>query len=167
MGVTYPPGRSPEELARKLSAMMKRTQDMTPAMKVGAEAIDRLMKKTFDLSASPTSVPWKELSKKTIKKRRKNSSTPLVDTGMLRKRTVARGGARTIYFASNVAYAGFQQFGTRYIPARPFMPITRSGDLTDDAGPAKLVFDRLVATSSTGGCANDCRCRRRHSPRAA
>ena len=37
MGVTYPPGRSPEELARKLSAMMKRTQDMTPAMKVGAD----------------------------------------------------------------------------------------------------------------------------------
>lgn len=145
MGVTYPPGRSPEDLARKMSAMMKRTQDMTPAMKVGAEAIDRLMKKTFDLSASPTGVPWKELSKKTIKKRRKNSSTPLVDTGMLRKRTVARGGARTIYFASNVAYAGFQQFGTRFITARPFMPITRSGDLTDDAGPAKLVFDRIAA----------------------
>jgi phage gpG-like protein len=145
MGVTYPPGRSPEDLARKMSAMMKRTQDMTPAMKVGAEAIDRLMKKSFDVSRSPTDIGWAPLTDETIKKRRKNSSTPLVDTGMLRKRTVARAGARTIYFSSNVAYAGYQQFGTRYIPARPFMPITRSGDLTDDAGPAKLVFDRIAA----------------------
>ena len=145
MGVTYPPGRSPEDLARKMSAMMKRTQDMTPAMKVGAEAIDRLMKKSFDVSRSPTDIGWAPLTDETIKKRRKNSSTPLVDTGMLRKRTVARAGARTIYFSSNVAYAGYQQFGTRYIPARPFMPITRSGDLTDDAGPAKVVFDRIAA----------------------
>jgi len=145
MGVTYPPGRSPEDLARKMSAMMKRTQDMTPAMKVGAEAIDRLMKKSFDVSRSPTDIGWEPLTDETIKRRRKKSSTPLVDTGMLRKRTVARAGARTIYFSSNVAYAGFQQFGTRYIPARPFMPITRSGELTDDAGPAKLVFDRIAA----------------------
>lgn len=145
MGVTYPPGRSPQDLARKMSAMMKRTQDMTPAMKVGAEAIARLMQKTFDNSASPTGVKWKPLSDKTIAKRRKGSSTPLVDSNKLREATVARGGARTIYFSSNRAYAGFQQFGTRYIPARPFMPITRSGELTDDAGPAKVVFDRIAA----------------------
>ena len=50
---------------------------------------------------------------------------------------------RRINFGTNIKYAGFQQFGTRYIPARPFLPITRSGELTDNAGPAKLVFDRI------------------------
>lgn len=145
MGVTYSPGRSPQDLARKMSAMMKRTQDMTPAMKVGAQAIQRLMAKTFDNSASPTGQKWDALSEQTIERRRKQSSTPLVDTGRLRASMATSYGARNINFGTNVNYAGFQQFGTRHIPARPFMPITRSGDLTDDAGPAKVVFDRIAA----------------------
>ena len=145
MGVTYPPGRSPQELARKLSAMVKRTQDMTPAMKVGAESIQRLIQKTFQTSASPTGEKWEDLDPETIKRRRKKSNIPLVDTGKLRLSMATSYGARTINFGTNTKYAGFQQFGTRFIPARPFLPVTRSGDLTDDAGPAKLVFDRIAA----------------------
>lgn len=145
MSVTYPPGRSPQDLARKMSAMMKRTQDMTPAMKVGAQAIQRLMTKTFDNSASPTGKQWKPLAPQTIAKRKDNSSTPLIDKGPLSESMATSHGARSINFGTNVPYAGFQQFGTRYIPARPFMPITRSGELTDDAGPAKVVIERIVA----------------------
>ena len=84
MGVTYPPGRSPQDLARKMSAMVKRTQDMTPAMKVGAESIQRLIQKTFQTSASPTGEKWDDLDPETIKRRRKKSNIPLVDTGKLR-----------------------------------------------------------------------------------
>ena len=145
MGVTYPPGRSPQDLARKMSAMMKRTQDMTPAMKVGAQAISRLLLNTFQQSASPTGVRWKPLAPQTIAKRKDNSSTPLIDKGPLSESMATSYGARTITFGTNIKYAGFQQFGTRYIPARPFLPITRDGQLTDDAGPAKLVFDRIAA----------------------
>ena len=146
MGVTYPPGRSPQDLARKMSAMVKRTQDMTPAMKVGAEAIVRLIANTFQKSASPTGIGWEPLAEATIKRRRQNSNTPLMDTKRLSRSLLnASYGARSIKFGTNVEYAGYQQFGTRYIPARPFLPITRSGDLTDDAGPAKLVFDRIAA----------------------
>ena len=145
MGVTYPPGRSPQELARKMSAMVKRTQDMTPAMKVGAQAISRLLLNTLQQSASPTGIRWKPLAPQTIAKRKDNSSTPLIDKGPLSESMATSYGARTITFGTNIKYAGFQQFGTRYIPARPFLPITRSGQLTDDAGPAKLVFDRIAA----------------------
>jgi phage gpG-like protein len=145
MGVTYPPGRSPQDLARKMSAMVKRTQDMTPAMKVGAQAISRLLLNTFQKSASPTGVRWKPLAPQTIAKRKDNSSTPLIDKGPLSESMATSYGARTINFGTNIKYAGYQQFGTRYIPARPFLPITRAGDLTDDAGPAKLVFDRIAA----------------------
>lgn len=145
MSVTYPPGRSPEDLARKMSAMMKRTQDMTPAMKVGAESVQRLIQKTFQTSASPVGVGWEPLAEATVKRRRKKSNTPLVDTGKLRLSMATSFGARTINFGTNTKYAGYQQFGTRFIPPRPFLPITRSGDLTDDAGPAKLVFDRIAA----------------------
>lgn len=143
MGVTYPPGRSPQDLARKMSAMMKRTQDMTPAMKVGAEAIVRLIANTFQNSTSPTGVEWKGLDPETVKKRKKNSDQPLMDTKRLSRSLLnASHGARSIRFGTNVEYAGFHQFGTRRIPARPFMPITAQGELTM-AGPAKLVFDRI------------------------
>lgn len=143
MTVSYPPGRSPQELARKLSAMAARSQDMTPAMKVGAEAIKRLITMTFSSQASPVGAKWKPLSEKTIARRRKGSSTALVDTGVLRNSVATSSGPRTILFGTNVPYAGFQQFGTKRIPARPFMPITRSGQLMDDNAPAKVVFDRI------------------------
>ena len=143
MAVSYPGGKSPDKAARAWGAMMRRSENLTPAMKVGAESIQRLIQKTFQTSASPTGEKWEPLAEATVKRRRQNSNTPLVDTGKLRLSMATSYGARTINFGTNTKYAGFQQFGTRYIPARPFLPITRSGELTDDAGPAKLVFDRI------------------------
>ena len=122
--------------------MMRRSENLTPAMKVGAESIQRLIQKTFQTSASPTGEKWDDLDPETIKRRRKKSNIPLVDTGKLRLSMATSYGARTITFGTNTKYAGFQQFGTRRIPARPFMPITAQGELTM-AGPAKIVFDRI------------------------
>lgn len=144
MAVSYPGGKSPDKAARAFAAMMRRSENLTPAMKVGAESIQRLIQKTFQTSASPTGEKWDDLDPETIKRRRKKSNIPLVDTGKLRLSMATSYGARTINFGTNTKYAGFQQFGTRYIPARPFLPITRSGELTDDAGPAKLVFNRIL-----------------------
>lgn len=143
MGVSYPGGKSPDKAARAFAAMMRRSENLTPAMKVGAESIQRLIQKTFQTSASPTGEKWDDLDPETIKRRRKKSNIPLVDTGKLRLSMATSYGARTINFGTNTKYAGFHQFGTRRIPARPFLPITRAGELTDDAGPAKLVFDRI------------------------
>jgi phage gpG-like protein len=145
MGVSYPGGQSPDKAARAWGAMMRRTTDLGPAMKVGAEAVQRLIQNTFQTSKSPVGAKWDALDEKTIAKRRKKSSTPLVDTGKLRLSMYARGGARSIAFGTNTGYAGFQQFGTRYIPARPFLPITSSGELTTSSPPAKTVFDRISA----------------------
>ncbi len=141
MGVSYPGGKSPDKAARAFAAMMRRSENLTPALKVGAESVNRLLKTSFQESRTPTGTDWKTLDPETIKRRRKQSSKPLIDTGVLRNSTYARSGARTIYFGTNISYAGFQQFGTRRIPARPFLPITAQGELTM-AGPAKTVFDR-------------------------
>ncbi len=142
MAVSYPGGKSPDKAARAFAAMMRRSENLTPAMKVGAEAVTRLLQLGFTNSKSPTGLDWKELKKATVKKRRKNSDKPLLDLENLRKSSVAVHGARSITFGSNRKYAGFHQFGTRYIPARPFLPITAQGELTM-AGPAKTVFDRI------------------------
>ena len=143
MGVSYPGGKSPDKAARAFAAMMRRSENLTPAMKVGAEAIVRLIANTFQKSASPTGEKWEDLDPKTVKKRKKNSDKPLLDSTRLSRSLLnASYGARSIKFGTNVEYAGFHQFGTRRIPARPFMPITAQGELTM-AGPAKLVFDRI------------------------
>ena len=143
MAVSYPPGKSPADLQRKLSAMAARTQDMGPQLKVGAAAINRLIVNTFSRQKTPESKDWDKLDPKTVERRRKNSATALVDTGRLRSSIATASGARTISFGTNVGYAGFQQFGTRRIPARPFLPITKSGQLMDSADPARVVFDRI------------------------
>ena len=150
MAVSYPPGRSPADLHRKITAMAARTQDMTPAMKVGAAAINRLIVNTFSRQKTPESKDWKELDPKTVERRRKNSSTALVDTGRLRSSIATSSGARTITFGTNVGYAGVHQFGSKrrvpgrpFIVARPFLPITITGQLTDSANPARAVFDRI------------------------
>ena len=150
MAVSYPPGKSPADLQRKLSAMAARTQDMGPQLKVGAAAINRLIVNTFSRQSSPENAAWKPLAEATIAKRRKNSATALVDTGRLRSSIATASGARTITFGTNVGYAGVHQFGSKrrvpgrpFIVARPFLPITITGQLTDSADPARVVFDRI------------------------
>ena len=149
MAVSYPPGKSPKDLSRALTAMARRTQDMTPAMKVGAEAVKRLITMPYNTHVSPGGVPWKlPLAPSTIKKRRKRSASPLNDTNALKQSTNTANGARSIFFFATAKYAGFQQFGTKkangsvHIPARPFLPITRDGQLVD-TGQAGVVFDRI------------------------
>jgi phage gpG-like protein len=143
MAVSYPPGKSPADLQRKLSAMAARTQDMTPAMKVGAEAVKRLITMPYNTYVSPGGVKWKlPLAPSTIKKRRKGSASPLNDSGDLKRSTNTASGARSIFFFATAKYAGYQQFGTRTIPARPFLPITRDGELVQ-TGQAGVVFGRI------------------------
>lgn len=149
MAVSYPPGKSPADLHRKITAMAARTQDMTPAMKVGAEAVKRLITKPYNDFVSPGGVAWKlPLAPSTIEKRRKKSATPLTDTGDLKRSTNTASGARSIFFFATAKYAGYQQFGTKkkngqvHIPARPFLPITRDGELVE-TGQAGVVFDRI------------------------
>ena len=143
MAVSYPPGKSPKDLSRALTAMARRTQDMTPAMKVGAEAVKRLITMPYNNYVSPGGVAWKlPLAPSTIAKRRKKSATPLTDTGDLKRSTNTASGARSIFFFATAKYAGFQQFGTRRIPARPFLPIERNGELVQ-TGQAGVVFDRI------------------------
>ena len=149
MAVSYSPGKSPKDLSRALTAMARRTQDMTPAMKVGAEAVKRLITMPYNTYVSPGGVKWKlPLAPSTIKKRRKRSASPLNDSSHLKESTNTASGARSIFFFATAKYAGFQQFGTKkkngqvHIPARPFLPITRDGQLVE-TGQAGVVFGRI------------------------
>ena len=73
----------------------------------------------------------------------KSTHPLLIKSGDLRRnfRSVVTG-PDTVVVGTKVKYAGYHQFGTKHMPARPFFPIDERGQLT----PAmKSKIDRNVA----------------------
>lgn len=57
----------------------------------------------------------------------------LIDTGQLSKFTVQASNNEVI-IGTNAAYGVYHQFGTKKMPARPFMPISSDGDMDSRMG---------------------------------
>lgn len=111
--------------------------DYSKPLKQCAFILSAALKEGFVHARAPDGSPWKPLLKPRRKgtrnkgkgARRRSSTTnqPLWDTGRL----VASMGAGSdhvehitcdsLVFGTNVSYAVFHQFGTRTIPARPFL----------------------------------------------
>lgn len=89
------------------------------------EQIQRDIESHFALSRGPDGTPWKPLKYRQGK--------PLILSGALRAAAVAAAGSPQITEASLVVslteppYAQYHQFGTRRIPARPFMGLSEEG----------------------------------------
>jgi phage gpG-like protein len=87
----------------------------------------------FDGSRDPSGVPWTPL--------RGRRGKPLVRSGALRSSGRARRGPRGVAYGSDSPYAGYQNFGTRTIPARPFVGVSEA--VADEI--AGLAADWLAA----------------------
>lgn len=138
-----------------LEGMGTRSLDLSPALAVIASDLASFVLSRFDESADPAGREWEKLADSTVKQRRGGSSTPLVDTGILRGSITAVSDKTSITVGSNVAYAGYQQFGTAttqyleeggtldmvHVPARPFIPITWGGELMNE-GPIAVEWTR-------------------------
>lgn len=126
-------GRGIDEAQERLEQIRARLENLQPVMEVAAQDTVTLIDDSFDGQRSPDGTPWQELSEKTIARRRKGRGTgeprALIDTGRLRQSITGRGSRRGFTFGTNVIYGGVQQFGggRSRIPARPFLPIVRSG----------------------------------------
>lgn len=85
-----------------------------------AERLSAELLSQFDRGVDPYGAPWKPLAKSTVI--RKGHSTILVDTHRMELETMAlpRGGAGVELVSTEVA--GFHQFGTKNMPARPVLP---------------------------------------------
>lgn len=81
---------------------------------------DDLVREGFDRSRAPSGQPWRPLARS--RPRGRPGRRPLVDTGTLRawaSHAMVQGAAATW---DAPLYGAFHQFGTRTIPARPFLP---------------------------------------------
>lgn len=148
-----------DALRDRLDEIGERARNLEPVLSVAAEDLKTLVDDSFEGSRSPAGVRWQPLAPATVKKRRQGSSKPLVDTGNLRNSINASSGPGRLSVGTNVPYAGFHQFGTGDIPARPFLPIAGSpGSLSlVTTGPASQEIERIrrmievyVATGEIG-----------------
>lgn len=131
-----------------MDEMAERSVDMSPVLTVIASDLLTFVDTTFDASVDPAGREWEPLSEFTLKLRRAGSSKPLVDTSVLRNSLTAVAGALGIEGGTNVAYAGYHQFGTFDIPMRAFLPFNEDGTLMDE-GPAEEEFDRYAEMIAT------------------
>ena len=72
-----------------------------------------------------------KVNKKTGKKTKKLDVHPLlIKSGTLSQSIESKmDGDDTVVVGSSQEYAGYHQFGTKHMPARPFMPIDENGNL--------------------------------------
>ena len=112
--------------SRQFEAELTRL-DWRPFFKVARLLIVADTKQHFVQATAPDGTPWLPL-KRTSKRRGGSRAKPLRDTGLLMMSVTANGQghveeitARQLVFGSNLDRAGWHNFGTRTIPARPFL----------------------------------------------
>lgn len=148
-----------ESLKRTTATLAELSVDASPVLSAAGNAILSITKgnfASFGASYRPSTWPPK----------RDGTASNLTRTGTLRRSFSLRVGPKEVTLSSPVIYAALHQFGgiirakgraLRFqaggqwwtksavtIPARPFVPITESGDLTDPA--KKLVVSACERT---------------------
>ena len=97
--------------------------DSRQLMKILAADMEKEVGLRFRNSKDPQGNSWKPLSEYTIKRRRKRSNKPLLDTGLLRNSISPRTTETEAMVGTNLDYAKTQQMGDkkRGIPAREYL----------------------------------------------
>lgn len=106
--------------------------DYTHGLKAASVYLSAQAKRCFSESRTPDGAQWPPL-KNPSRRRGGRTAKPLVDKGLLMasmSAVAATNGAvrditkTSVEHGSNLEYAGWQNDGTRTIPARPFVGIT-------------------------------------------
>lgn len=155
------------QVRQALAALAQRTGNLRPFLHAVGEDIMERTKQRFETSTDPAGRRWQPNARATIEafiagrggfgKRGINKKgqglamgkKPLIgETGSLRRQFHVQASANAVTVGNSMAYAAIQQFGGKAgrgrkvtIPARPFLPVTASGDLY----PAEkaLILDAL------------------------
>ena len=120
-----------EAAQAKLGELAKRGADLTPLLRdIGDDENTRTLLR-FEHGEAPDGSAWAGL-KQPRKGQKGRSDQVLVDTGQLRNSITKQIlGSSVLMIGSNAGYAAWHQFGTRHIPARPFLGV--SDDLIQSA----------------------------------
>lgn len=142
-----------------LARLQERTSNMSPVLSAVGEDILERTKQRFSTATAPDGTPWAPNSQITLirylekrggfagksgkinakgQKLAINKKPLMGETGDLARQFFVQTSAQDVTIGSTMIYAAMQQFGgTRSkfphlwgdIPARPFLPVTKTGDL--------------------------------------
>lgn len=139
-----------EETGRKLEESSGRAADLRPLLAVLSTELQAMADRAFATNTSPDGTPWAPRAAAVRVSdgrpaRARTETRPgrdlLEDTGELRGSISVTVSGDTVSLSASSGHAGFIQYGTRYMPARPVLPVTRSGPMT--SGPAGEWMDSL------------------------
>ena len=128
-----------EELQGKLERLSKALENKTPLLRRIANTLQNVTEESFDKQASPFGEKWKPNAPKTLQKKRGNKI--LIQSGLLSQSFTQKVTGTSAQVGTNKEYAAIHQFGGKagrnrkvIIPARPFMPINKNGEIPKDLG---------------------------------
>lgn len=102
------------ELRYAIDRVSRLADDASDAYEsIGNKFINRV-KRQFRGSVDPYGKPWAPLKRR--------AGQPLRDTGRLMRSFTYLVANNQMYFGTNVVYGKYHQEGTRYTPARKFLP---------------------------------------------
>lgn len=123
-------------ISERLTNLSKQMSDLKPVM----SAIGGILESSTRLRISnqkkdADGQKWAALSESTLRSKRRGSL--LVNRGMLMRSITHSASTRSVIVGSNMAYARFHQEGTKNMPARPFLGLSKHdyedvADLLDD-----------------------------------
>lgn len=168
------------EVRAALQRLQGRLSDLTPVMRDIGELLVERTKQRFKTSTAPDGSRWAPNSEATLgamlarsganfrkdgslSKRgaaRRAGKKPLIDTGTLMRQTFYRATANEVTVGNSMVYAAIHQFGGQAgrgrkvtIPARPFLPVTASGQWlgTDDRDAVLDTIRNAIQAAADGG----------------
>jgi len=133
-----------------LADLAARSRDMAPVMRAIARLLRNDAEDAFETQASPFGGAWAPLKPSTLKRRKGGGAGAriLQDSGQLAASIGATADASSATLTAGKPYAAIHQFGGRAgrskkvaIHARPFLPVTRDGELA--AATSSAIIDIL------------------------
>lgn len=125
-----------EQIVRALERFAQKGENVSEVLE---EAVGRPIynatRKAFDTKTSPFGQRWQELKTSTLKAK-KGKGSILIRKGKLNESLDYTVMGSKLFVGVNAQRKGFQyglthQFGSKKVPARPFLPIDKDGNMPD------------------------------------
>lgn len=144
-----------KEVAEETHAVADRMRDPTPVLAAEVRALEAMIALAFDRDTAPTGPRWSPRLMMTHRggerARRRSRRAPrgglLEQSGRLRSGISVRAVDMSIVIESSAPYSGHVHAGTRYMRARPFLPLDSNFEpaSTGPAGEWWAGFARRLA----------------------
>jgi len=120
------------ELQQGLARLRRRLDDLSPVLADTAEHLLTVTEEAFEAQRSPGGKAWPDLAPATW--RHKRTPKMLYESGALQGSLTPESDSHEARLGVNATSRGFpygivHQFGSRRVPARPFLPVDQSGAL--------------------------------------